>query len=178
VLRADYELGERLRKTRKPLDLDAIQIKIDTLKKAEAILGSAINKYGCYSVTKVNARRTTYRPGFITKRRISAAAVLRAEIRRLSAFKKRHTYPGPGKGRQPNPIWGLYAQSLANFVKEKTQKPQWNLVGKTLQTYFPEIYKPADRPERDSLGLWAYTLAKRFRRLRDKDPVRYVKSIH
>ena len=54
---------------------------------------------------------------------------------------------------------GLYVTDLANFVKKKTGKYRWELIGEKVAKYVKRVPVPEDVLDP---RLWAYRLAKRF----------------
>jgi len=112
-----------------------IKAEIEILKKAEAILEKGNLSYGC--VPRVNRIGDEFREN--VRRERNALAVrkmsiltLRRECRRL-AFRLRK---GP-RGYQMNYMLDYDAWCLAEKIKEKTAKPNWELVARLLSEYLP-----------------------------------------
>ena len=70
----------------------------------------------------------------------------------------------PRGGRPADLTLGLCATSLGNLFKERTRNPHWEKVGTNLEKWFPDALPPDDSGR--DVRLWAYNLAKRYRRIR------------
>ena len=67
-------------------------------------------------------------------------------------------------GRDPETILGQCAEVLGAIFKEKTGTCHWEKVGKLMAEKFPDALPPDDGGR--DVRLWAYHLAKRYRKLR------------
>jgi hypothetical protein len=65
----------------------------------------------------------------------------------------------PKRGRPEDDLLGLYVTDLANFVKKKTGKYRWELIGEKVAKHVKRVPVPEDVLDP---RLWAYRLAKRF----------------
>jgi hypothetical protein len=130
-----YRQDERLQeywKTKRPKEIKETKAQIDARQKAKAVLLEG-------------------QPG---PYQFKAAAKLEKEIAVLSTLL-------PGRGRPPD-LLGGYVGNLALFVKEKTGKYHWTLIGRAFLKHLKHI---SNDPRR-----WALNLATRSWQQQSKEP--------